>query len=81
MTVLDRRPTLLGALFNLIFSYRPTVGANVFSAPGRPTVAGSINAYANGQSLTYTVVGQPVNGVLRVDPNGFFSYGLVKITV
>lgn len=68
---------LLHAIEGQVQGYKPTAQASQFAASGvdvAPTVAGMINAYAEGQSLEYTVTAEPLNGTVTIDDSGSFVY-------
>jgi hypothetical protein len=68
---------LLHALQGQVLGYKPTAQASQFPASGvdaAPTVAGMINAYAEGQSLEYTVTEEPLNGIVDIAGDGSFIY-------
>jgi len=68
---------LLHALQGLVQGYKPTAQASQFASSGvdlAPTVAGMINAYADGQSLKYTVTAEPLNGTVTIDDSGSYIY-------
>lgn len=68
---------VLHALQGQVLGYQPTAQASQFASSGvdvAPTVAGMINAYAEGQSLEYTVTAEPLNGSVTIDDSGSFIY-------
>jgi len=68
---------VLHALQGQVLGYQPTAQASQFAASGvdvAPTVAGMINAYAEGQPLEYTVKAEPLNGTVTIADDGSFIY-------
>jgi hypothetical protein len=68
---------LLHALQGQVLGYQPTAQASQFAASGvdiAPTVAGMINAHAEGQPLEYTVTAEPLNGTVAIADDGSFIY-------
>jgi beta-galactosidase len=57
-------------------TYNPTQNTQSLNADGDPVVKGNIGASdADGDPLTYTVIGRPLNGgTVEVDANGNFTY-------
>ena len=68
---------LLHALQGQVLGYQPTAQASQFASSGvdvAPTVAGMINAHAEGQPLEYTVTAEPLNGTVTIADDGSFIY-------